>query len=59
MIEVKKYDETGFLFPINVVGTDQIKLIRKDFELAENELADDPKHATYHSRPKHILVHYS
>ena len=43
MIEVKKYDETGFLFPINVVDADQIKLIRKDFELAENELADDPK----------------
>ena len=43
MIEVKKYDETGFLFPIDVVGTEEIKLIRKDFELAENELTDDPK----------------
>ena len=39
----QKYEETGFLFPINVVGTEEIKLIRKDFELAENELADDPK----------------
>ena len=38
----KKYDEIGFLFPIDVVGTEEIKLIRKDFELAENELADDP-----------------
>ena len=43
IIEAKKYEETGFLFPIDVVADDEIKLIRKDFELAENELADDPK----------------
>ena len=43
MIDSKKYEETGFLFPINVVGSEEIKLIRKDFELAEKELAHDPK----------------
>ena len=40
----KKYEETGFLFPIDVVGFNEIIAIRKDFELAENELADDPVH---------------
>ena len=36
---IKKYDsnnyeETGFLFPIDAVGVDEINIIRKDFELA-------------------------
>ena len=43
MIDAKKYEETGFLFPINVVGAEEINLIRKDFESAEKELAHDPK----------------
>ena len=42
IIEAKKYEETGLLFPINVVGVDEKKWIRKDFELAENVLADNP-----------------
>ena len=37
-----KNTETGFLFPIDVVDV-EISTIRKDFELAENELADDFK----------------
>ena len=44
---IKKYDsnnyeETGFLFPIDAVGADEINIIRKDFELAEAELSDPP-----------------
>ncbi len=50
----KKYEEIGFLFPIDVVGTEEIKLIRKDFELAENELADDPKRLSL-SYPAQLL----
>ena len=43
MIEAKRYEETGFLFPIDVVEVDEISAIRKDFELAEAELAYDTK----------------
>ena len=43
MIEAKKYEEKGFLFPIDVVEADEISAIRKDFELAEAELAYDTK----------------
>ena len=43
MIEAKKYEEKGFLFPIDVVEADEISAIRKDFELAEAELANDLK----------------
>ena len=43
VLEAKKYKEVGFLFPIDVVRSDEIKLIRRDFELAEAELANDPK----------------
>ena len=40
---LKKYEETGFVFPIEVVSHQEINQIRKDFELAEYELRNDPK----------------
>ena len=58
---IKKYDsnnyeETGFLFPIDAVGADEIKIIRKDFELAEAELSDDPKRLSLlRSYPANLL----
>jgi ectoine hydroxylase-related dioxygenase (phytanoyl-CoA dioxygenase family) len=39
----KKYEEEGFIFPIDVVGSQEINEIRKDFEEAEAELLDDPE----------------
>ena len=41
--DLKKYEETGFVFPIDVVSHQEINKIRKDFELAEYELRNDPK----------------
>ena len=58
---IKKYDsnnyeETGFLFPIDAVGADEINIIRKDFELAEAELSDDPKRLSLlRSYPANLL----
>ena len=40
---LKKYEETGFVFPIEVVSYQEVNEIRKDFELAEYELRNDPK----------------
>ena len=41
--DLKKYEEIGFVFPIDVVSHQEINKIRKDFELAEYELRNDPK----------------
>jgi len=41
--DLKKYEETGFVFPIDVFSHQEINQIRKDFELAEYELRNDPK----------------
>ena len=41
--DLKKYEETGFVFPIDVISYQEISRIRKDFELAEYELRNDPK----------------
>ena len=40
---VKTYDQDGFVFPIDVISSDNVRDIRADFELAETELANDPK----------------
>jgi len=41
--DIRNYEETGFAFPIEVVSHQEINQIRKDFELAEYELRNDPK----------------
>ena len=54
--DAKKYEEIGFLFPIDAVGADEINIIRKDFELAEAELSDDPKRLSLlRSYPANLL----
>ena len=37
------YDETGFVFPIDVISEQEAKELRADLEQAEAELADDPE----------------
>ena len=39
----KQYEEDGFIFPVDVMTTENIKVVREDFELAETELSNDPK----------------
>ena len=38
---VKTYENDGFVFPIDVVSSDNASDIRDDFEIAETELAND------------------
>ena len=52
----KQYEEDGFIFPVDVMTTENIKAVREDFELAETELSDDPKHLSLlRSYPAHLL----
>ena len=39
----ERYDESGFVFPIDVVSPDEAQALRVDLETAERELADDPE----------------
>ena len=53
---VKTYDQDGFVFPIDVISSDNVRDIRADFELAETELANDPKRLSLlRSYPANLL----
>ena len=38
-----RYDETGFVFPIDVISAEEAQALRDDLEAAEAELTDDPE----------------
>ena len=38
-----KYDEAGFVFPVEVINAEEAQALRDDLEAAEAELADDPE----------------
>jgi ectoine hydroxylase-related dioxygenase (phytanoyl-CoA dioxygenase family) len=38
-----RYDEAGFVFPIDVISAADARVLRDDMEAAERELADDPE----------------
>ena len=51
-----KYDEDGFVFPIEVLDAAQARKLRSDLESAEEELADDPERlALLRSYPDRVL----
>ncbi len=52
----QRYDEDGFVFPIDVIGESEASDIRSDLEAAENELRDDPERlALLRSYPDRLL----
>ena len=56
----EQYEEDGFIFPVDVMTTENIKAVRDDFELAETELADDPKRLSLlRSYPSHLLPSFN
>ena len=57
---VKTYDQDGFVFPIDVISSDNVRDIRADFELAETELANDPKRLSLlRSYPANLLPSFN